>query len=45
MFVTGKPFQPSLMLVREVGAYPSGAPKRGSPLGLALALPAKIRLG
>jgi hypothetical protein len=28
-----KPFQPRVMLVRETGACPSGAPKRSFPLG------------
>ncbi len=31
--VTGKPFLPSLLFVKKAGAYPSGAPKKGSPLG------------
>ena len=30
VFVSGKPFQPSLMFVRKVGAYPSGVSKRSS---------------
>jgi hypothetical protein len=37
-FVTGEPFQPSLMFVRKGGAYPSGAHKRSG------ALPTNIRL-
>ncbi len=35
MFVTGKPIQPNLIVVRKAGAYPSGAPKENPPLGKA----------
>ncbi len=44
MFARGKPFHSNLMFVRKAVAYPSGAPERGSPLGLALGLTANIRL-
>jgi hypothetical protein len=42
--VSGKPFQPSLMLVSKVGTYPSEAPFRCSTLGRLLVSPANIRL-
>ncbi len=45
MFVAGKPFQPSLGLVRKAGAYPSGAPKEAPLWGRLLALPTNITLG
>jgi hypothetical protein len=44
VFARGKPFHSNLMFVRKAVAYPSGAPERGSPLGLALGLTANIRL-
>jgi hypothetical protein len=45
MFVTGKPFQPSLMFVRRVGAYPGGHLKEALLKDRLLALPRNIRLG
>ncbi len=38
MFVAGNLNYPGLMFVRKAGAYPSGAPKRSSPIGYALGL-------
>jgi hypothetical protein len=33
VFVSGKPFQTSLIFVRNAVGYPSGAPNRNSPFG------------
>ncbi len=43
VFVPGKPFQPSLILMNKAGAYPSEALSRTPRLGMLLALPANIR--
>jgi hypothetical protein len=45
VFVTGKPFQPSLMFVIKAGAYSSGAPTGSCLPGRLLALSTNIRLG
>ncbi len=45
MFVTGKPFQPSLMFVGKAAAYPRVEHLKGAYLGKAPALVANIRLG
>jgi hypothetical protein len=36
VFLTGKPFQSSLIFAGKAAAYPSGVPKRTSPLDKAL---------
>ncbi len=45
MFVIGKPFQPSLMIVRKAGAYLSETPFRHSTQRQAPAVPTNNRLG
>ncbi len=45
MYVSGKPFQPSLMIAGKAGAYPRVEHLEDASLGWAPALPAIIRLG